>query len=393
MADARRDGRRRDEGLVPGAGAAAPVHHRDHRPGGRARFDQTLQPRARAARRRSLSRPNGQRLTKANLRERSLPAPRHIRFPDRPDARHRRSRTASLSTSPASRPRWSASVSAPVPPPAAPMQWQRHALRRRSCSEATLFTGYQRPRRESHVVGAGRRRARPAEHTPRLATDVEVFLAATPFYPEGGGQVGDRGEIVGPRGRIEVDRHAARRRAADRAPRPRRRRADQRSATGARRRSIREHRADDEAQPHRHAPAARRAAPGARQRTCGRRARLSRRTGCASTSRYSKPVTPEQLGEVESLVNEKVRQDVPVHTKETSFDEAMADGVLAFFGDKYGERVRVVEVNTVVPRFSAELCGGTHCERTGEIGVDHRHRRVVDRLRHAAHRSADGRGR
>jgi alanyl-tRNA synthetase len=43
--------------------------------------------------------------------------------------------------------------------------------------------------------------------------------------------------------------------------------------------------------------------------------------------------------------------------------------VLAFFGEKYGEEVRVVEVNTVVPRFSAELCGGTHCERTGDVGI------------------------
>jgi alanyl-tRNA synthetase len=80
-------------------------------------------------------------------------------------------------------------------------------------------------------------------------------------------------------------------------------------------------------------------------------------------------VTPEQLAEVEALVNEKVRQDVPVHVRESSFDEAMGEGVLAFFGDKYGDRVRVVEVNTVMPRFSAELCGGTHCERTGEIGA------------------------
>jgi alanyl-tRNA synthetase len=60
---------------------------------------------------------------------------------------------------------------------------------------------------------------------------------------------------------------------------------------------------------------------------------------------------------------------VPVHTRLTSFDEAMSEGVLAFFGEKYGEQVRVVEVNTVVPRFSAELCGGTHCERTGDVGL------------------------
>ena len=80
-------------------------------------------------------------------------------------------------------------------------------------------------------------------------------------------------------------------------------------------------------------------------------------------------MTREQLVEVERLVNEKVRQNLAVHTRHTTFNQAMDEGVLAFFGDKYGEEVRVVEVNTVVPRFSAELCGGTHCERTGDVGL------------------------
>ena len=80
-------------------------------------------------------------------------------------------------------------------------------------------------------------------------------------------------------------------------------------------------------------------------------------------------MTPEQLAEVSRLVNEKVRQDIPVSTRVTTFDEAMSEGVLAFFGDKYGAEVRVVEVNSVVPRFSAELCGGTHCHATGEVGA------------------------
>jgi alanyl-tRNA synthetase len=84
---------------------------------------------------------------------------------------------------------------------------------------------------------------------------------------------------------------------------------------------------------------------------------------------HPEAVTADQLAEVESLVNAKVRADIPVSTRESTFEEAMADGVLAFFGDKYGERVRVVEVNSTVPRFSAELCGGTHCARTGEIGA------------------------
>jgi alanyl-tRNA synthetase len=84
---------------------------------------------------------------------------------------------------------------------------------------------------------------------------------------------------------------------------------------------------------------------------------------------HMEAVTPEQLTEVERAVNKKIRQNVPVHTRQTSFKEAMDEGVLAFFGEKYGEEVRVVEVNTIEPRFSAELCGGTHCEHTGEVGV------------------------
>ena len=84
---------------------------------------------------------------------------------------------------------------------------------------------------------------------------------------------------------------------------------------------------------------------------------------------HTEPATAEQLAEIERLVNEKVRQNLPVHTRLTSFDEAVSEGVLHFFGEKYGEEVRVVEVNTVIPRFSAELCGGTHCERTGDVGM------------------------
>jgi alanyl-tRNA synthetase len=84
---------------------------------------------------------------------------------------------------------------------------------------------------------------------------------------------------------------------------------------------------------------------------------------------HTEAVTQDQLDAAEALVNEKIRQNVPVSTRQTTFDEAIEQGALAFFGDKYGEEVRVVEVNSIVPRFSAELCGGTHCHRTGDIGI------------------------
>jgi alanyl-tRNA synthetase len=85
---------------------------------------------------------------------------------------------------------------------------------------------------------------------------------------------------------------------------------------------------------------------------------------------FTSPIalTGEELGQVERLVNQKVREDLPVHKRETSYQAAVAQGALAFFGDKYADQVRVVEVANGVP-FSLEVCGVTHLERTGEVGA------------------------
>jgi alanyl-tRNA synthetase len=77
------------------------------------------------------------------------------------------------------------------------------------------------------------------------------------------------------------------------------------------------------------------------------------------------PVRPGQLEEVEAIVNERIRANAPVQTQVMGVAEAVQAGALAFFGDKYGDQVRVVEIN----QFSKELCGGTHCRHTGEIGL------------------------
>lgn len=74
--------------------------------------------------------------------------------------------------------------------------------------------------------------------------------------------------------------------------------------------------------------------------------------------------TPEQLREVEQLVNERVIDNAAVETYETDFDKK-PEGTLAFFGEKYGKVVRVVDIGG----FSRELCGGTHVATTGEIGI------------------------
>jgi alanyl-tRNA synthetase len=75
--------------------------------------------------------------------------------------------------------------------------------------------------------------------------------------------------------------------------------------------------------------------------------------------------TPEQIAEIERLVNEEVLRDTDVTKEHMTMEESRARGAIAFFGEKYGERVRVVEV----PGFSTELCGGCHVPRTGEIGA------------------------
>ena len=85
----------------------------------------------------------------------------------------------------------------------------------------------------------------------------------------------------------------------------------------------------------------------------------------------SRPTTDEEIEEIERLVNEKILQDKSVSKSIKTMDEAKRRGAVAFFGEKYGERVRVVEVGT----FSRELCGG--CPRQAH----RRNRRLQGDLR------------
>ncbi len=77
-------------------------------------------------------------------------------------------------------------------------------------------------------------------------------------------------------------------------------------------------------------------------------------------------VTDEELSAVEKIVNEKIRENIPVVIKEMKKDEAIALGAMALFGEKYGDTVRVVIMD---PAYSIELCGGTHVGSTGGLGI------------------------
>ncbi|MGH9646639.1 MAG: alanine--tRNA ligase-related protein, partial [Bryobacteraceae bacterium] len=73
----------------------------------------------------------------------------------------------------------------------------------------------------------------------------------------------------------------------------------------------------------------------------------------------------DELAEVERLMNQEILANVEVHTDVMDLDQALQTGAMALFGEKYGDRVRVVKIDT----FSKELCGGTHVARTGDIGI------------------------
>jgi alanyl-tRNA synthetase len=76
------------------------------------------------------------------------------------------------------------------------------------------------------------------------------------------------------------------------------------------------------------------------------------------------PIARADLDRIERIVNEQICRNTPVETAERDTQEAIAAGAMALFGEKYGDRVRVV----TIPGFSVELCGGTHCRATGDIG-------------------------
>lgn len=225
----------------------------------------------------------------------------------------------------------------------------------------TEFLGYQTLESEG-VVQALLKGERLADEVVE-GDAVEVVLEATPFYPEGGGQVGDQGALVGPDGRIQVQDttkvggrivlHKGRVEAG------RVRRGEPVSAVvnGVRRRdAARNHTATHLLH------AALRDVLGPHVKQYGSLVAPNRLRFDFS---HAKPVRARDVDELESLVNHHVLENTRVQTNVMGLQDALNVGALAFFGDKYGERVRVVGIG----EWSTELCGGTHCQRTGEIGT------------------------
>ncbi len=195
-----------------------------------------------------------------------------------------------------------------------------------------------------------------------LGQDVEVFLDRTPFYAEAGGQVGDSGVIVGPSGTLRVadtshalaglQGHRARVTAGTVEV------GQDVTATidGDRRESIRKSHTGTHL------------LHWALRETLGDHARQAGSLVEPGRLRFDfshhGAMTSDEIVEVERLTNTRVVENGAVSTVETTKEEALNMGALAFFGDKYGERVRVVKAGD----YSTEFCGGTHVPTTGQIG-------------------------
>lgn len=228
-------------------------------------------------------------------------------------------------------------------------------------AQPTQFFGYQQLEGES-VVQAILKDDRLVEEVIE-GEKVEVILTSTPFYAEGGGQVGDQGTLVGPDGRIQVHETTKvgngffAHKGAVSAGRVRRGDSLHASVNATTRQdAARNHTATHLVH------AALRDILGPHVKQYGSLVAPNRLRFDFS---HFKPLAVRDIEEIESLVNFQIRENTHVQTEVMGTQEAIESGALAFFGDKYGDQVRVVEIGT----FSKELCGGTHCRHTGEVGL------------------------
>ncbi len=232
--------------------------------------------------------------------------------------------------------------------------------RERPVEGVSEFTGYDRLRDRARVIGLY------ADDQPADALATEdigaVVLERTPFYPEGGGQIGDRGVLQGPGWCFEVSDTRSSANAIAHygvATEGRIRLGDETDASvdeAARRNTARNHSATHLLH------AALREVLGSHVRQRGSLVAPDRLRFDFS---HFEPVGPVARIEIERLVNAWILDNVEVRTETMPLDEALERGAIAFFDEKYDADVRVLAIGDV----SLELCGGTHVVRSGDIGV------------------------
>ena len=228
--------------------------------------------------------------------------------------------------------------------------------------QETSFTGYEKEFDNSKVLALMNDKGELVQEWSDDTSDVVVFLDHTPFYAESGGQVGDTGLIRTNTGQIDIRDtkklpsgaiyHIGRMYSNGKIKVGEEVRAEVQERTTTR--------ANHSATHLMHA---------ALRKVLGehvaQKGSLVEKHYLRFDFSHTKPVTLEQLQAIEDLVNEQIRANLKVETRLMNIDDAMKSGAMALFGEKYGDKVRVLSMGD----FSIELCGGTHVGRTGDIGL------------------------
>jgi len=226
--------------------------------------------------------------------------------------------------------------------------------------ECTLFLGYEHTETDAEIIAV----IKEGAHVESLnaGDSGEIVLDRTVFYAESGGQAGDTGEIVSETGRAKVTE--------TKKPLPSLVSHHVKITDGEIRKgqkiTARINSAKREATKRNHT--ATHLLQSALRQVLGEHVKQSGSYVGPDKLRFDfshfSPVASAELREVERIVNEKIRENIAVSTKEMDTEDAITEGATALFGEKYGAKVRVVDV----PGFSRELCGGTHASATGQIG-------------------------
>jgi alanyl-tRNA synthetase len=226
----------------------------------------------------------------------------------------------------------------------------------------TVFVGYETRRLQGEIsglIGSGG----AAVDKAAAGEQVAIVCPETPFYAESGGQVGDRGVIVGSSGKAKVLTtvnvgdglflHQAEVSEGELAVGDK---VELKVAEGRRQRTANNHTATH-------------ILHAALKEVLGDHVRQSGSLVEPARLRFDfthfSPITSEEMEKIEKIVNEEIRANTAVSTAILGRDEAIKEGATALFGEKYADKVRVVTVGD----FSKELCGGIHVGATGEIGL------------------------
>jgi len=234
---------------------------------------------------------------------------------------------------------------------------------------ATEFLGYDTESAEAEVVAllAGGRETERAT----AGQEVQIVVNQTPFYGESGGQIGDTGIIVGPKGRVRVTDtqkklgavfvHIGRVEEGEIATGE----AVRLEVDHTRRTAIR---ANHSVTHLLHEALRRRLGEHVSQKGS-----LVTEDRMRFDISQPVPLKDADIAAVEAAVNDRIRANTPVTTRLMAVDDAIAEGAMAMFGEKYGDEVRVVSMGGreggANKDYSVELCGGTHVAQTGDIGL------------------------